>query len=289
MVDLSRPAGPSAGPPAEPSAGRAGADRPAAVRSALRRCDYRRALSLLRGVTSLAGNAPPPADLAAYAQERLARTHRHTRRGSAVRPTLDRDALQRVLVWLTTDELRAGEQALRGEHLNRAIVSFERALRIDGRGSRAALLLAMALYRAVTRELTSHDDPELDRTRTDLDHALDLLDRAALDPPLRPRAAELARAVDRQRQVLARLKQRRVRSRAFGEYLGRYNAFMTRYHGGRMMTTSEKSHARRSLARLATDLETLRRQYPADSPEGHHLGEIAAAVAGMQGRLRNVV
>jgi hypothetical protein len=272
MVDISRP-------PV-----RAGTDRPAAIRSALRRCDYRRALSLLRGVTELPGGAPPASEIAAYAQERLARVHKRSRT-----TTLDRDALQRVLVWLTADELRAGEQALTGVHLSRAIASFERALRIDGRGSRAALLLAMALYRSVTRELTTHDDPELNRTYDDLDHALALLDRAALDPPLRPRAAELARAVDRQRQVLARLRRRRVRSRALGEYLTRYNAFMARYRGGRMMTSSEKSHARRSLARLATDLGTIRQQYPPDSPEGHKLAEIADAVAGMQTRLRNVV
>ncbi len=272
MVDVSR------------APARAGTDRPAAIRTALRRCDYRRALSLLRGVTDLPGGAPPAAEIAAYAQERLARVHKRSRT-----TTLDRDALQRVLIWLTADELQTGEQALSGAHLNRAIASFERALRIDGRGSRAALLLAMALYRSVTRELTTNGDPELDRTYDDLDHALALLDRAALDPPLRPHAARLAGKVDRQRQILTRLKQRRVRSRALGEYLGRYNAFMTRYHGGRMMTSSEKSHARRSLARLATDLGTIRRQYPADSPEGHKLSEIADAVTAMQAKLRNVV
>jgi hypothetical protein len=272
MVDLSR------------APARAGTDRPAAIRTALRRCDYRRALSLLRGVTELPAGAPPAAEIAAYAQERLARAHRRSRT-----TPLDRDALQRVLVWMTADELRAGEQALSGAHLNRAIATFERALRIDGRGSRAALLLAMALYRSVTRELTRHEDPELDRTYDDLDHALALLDRAALDPPLRPHAAQLASAVDRQRLILTRLKQRRVRSRAFGEYVGRYNAFMTRYHGGRMMTSSEKSHARRSLARLATDLDKIRSQYPPDSPEARKLSEIAGAVAAMQSKLRNVV
>jgi hypothetical protein len=272
MVDLSR------------TPARAGTDRPAAVRTALRRCDYRRALALLRGVPALSGGAPPVDEIVAYARERLARAHRRFRSA-----TLDRDALQRVLIWLTADELRAGEQALSGEHLSRAIANFERALRVDGRGSRAALLLAMALYRSVTRELTTHAGPELDRTYADLDHALALLDRAALDPPLRPRAAALARAVDRQRDVLGRLRRRRVRSRALTEYLGRYNAFMTRYHGGRMMTSSEKSHARRSLARLSTDLGTLRRQYPADSPEGRRLAEIAGAVGAMQTRLRNVV
>jgi len=272
MVDVSR------------APARAGSDRSAAIRTSLRRCDYRRALSLLRGVTELSGGAPPAHEIAAYAQERLARAHRRPRP-----TTLGRDALQRVLVWLTADELQAGEQALSGAHLNRAIASFERALRIDGRGSRAALLLAMALYRSVTRELTTNGDPELDRTYDDLDHALALLDRAALDPPLRPHAAQLANAVDRQRTILTRLKQRRVRSRAMNEYVGRYNAFMTRYHGGRMMTSSEKSHARRSLARLSTDLGTIRRQYPADSPEGHKLDEIADAVADMQAKLRNVV
>jgi hypothetical protein len=273
MVDLSR------------APARAGTDRPAAIRTALRRCDYRRTLSLLRGVTDLPDGAPPVGEIAAYAQERLSRLHKRSRTTAA----FDRDALQRVLLWLTADELRTGEQALSGEHLSRAIASFERALRIDGRGSRAALLLAMALYRSVIRELTTHDEPELNRTYTDLDHALELLDRAALDPPLRPRAAALARAVDGQRQVLARLRQRRIRSRALGEYIGRYNAFMTRYRGGRMMTTSEKSHARRSLARLATDLGSLRSQYPVESPEGRRLAEIAMAVADMQARLRNVV
>jgi hypothetical protein len=272
MVDLSR------------APARAGTDRPAAIRTALRRCDYRRALSLLRGVTDLPDGAPPVREIVGYAQERLSRLNK--RSGA---PAFDRDALQRVLVWLTADELRAGEQALSGEHLSRAIASFDRALRIDGRGGRAALLLAMALYRSVIRELSTHDEPELNRTYTDLDHALELLDRAALDPPLRPRAAELARAVDRQRQVLARLRQRRLRSRVLGEYIGRYNAFMTRYHGGRMMNSSEKSHARRSLARLSTDLGNLRRQYPLDSPEGHRLAEIAKAVADMQAKLRNVV
>lgn len=272
MVDLSQ------------APARAGTDRSAVIRTALRRCDYRRALSLLRGVSDLSGGAPPAAEVAAYAQERLARAHRRSRP-----TTLDRDALQRVLMWLTADELQAGEQALSGAHLNRAIASFERALRIDGRGSRAALLLAMALYRSVTRELTRHEHPELDRTYDDLDHALALLDRAALDPPLRPHAAQLASAVGRQRQILTRLKQRRGRSRAFGEYLGRYNAFMTRYHGGRMMTSSEKSHARRSLARLATDLDAIRRQYPAESPEARKLAEISDAVTGMQAKLRNIV
>jgi hypothetical protein len=272
MVDLSR------------AAARAGTDRSAAIRTALRRCDYRRALSLLRGVTDMPDGVPPPGEIAAYAQERLSRLHKRSRTS-----TLDRDALQRVLVWLTADELRAGEQALSGEHLNRAIATFERALRIDARGARAALLLAMALYRSVTRELSTHDDPELNRTYEDLDHALGLLDRAALDPPLRPRAAELASAVDRQRQILTRLRQRRVRSRALEEYLTRYSAFMSRYHGGRMMTSAEKSHARRSLARFATDLGTLRRQYPIGSPEGHKLAEVARAVGEMQAKLRNVV
>jgi len=56
-----------------------------------------------------------------------------------------------------------------------------------------------------------------------------------------------------------------------------------------MMTTSEKSHARRSLARLATDLAALIRQYPADSPEAHRLTETAHAVAQIQSRLRHVV
>ena len=273
MVDLSR------------APARAGTDRPAAVRTALRRCDYRRALALLRGVTGT------------VRRRAAARRDRRVRPGTAgprctsgpARPRFDRDALQRVLVWLTADELRAGEQALSGEHLNRAIASFERALRIDGRGSRAALLLAMALYRSVTRELTTHDDPELDRTYDDLDHALALLDRAALDPPLRPRAAELARVVDRQRQVLARLRQRRVRSRALGEYIDPlqrvHDPLPRRPHDDH----SEKSHARRSLARLATDLGNLRRQYPIDSPEGRRLAEIAEAVTDMQTKLRNVV
>jgi hypothetical protein len=52
---------------------------------------------------------------------------------------------------------------------------------------------------------------------------------------------------------------------------------------------AEKSIARRSLARLNTDLIRLRRQYPADSAEGRKLTELADTVATMQQRFKYVV
>jgi hypothetical protein len=262
-------------------------DRLEIARRALRNGDYHRAVASLAGASAPPVGKPTIEEVTAYAWDGIARTGRRSAPPPTSAPVLTRTALQRVLRWLTAEELRTGEAALASKHLNRAIDAFERALRVDGRGTRASLLLATALYRSVDRELRQ-PTPELNRTGDDLDQATALLDLAATDPDVRDRAAHLTRLVDRRRADLASLRGRRARSRALTDYVKLHNAFLARYGKGRV-TMAEKSIARRSLARLNTDLIRLRRQYPADSTEGRKLTELADAVATMQQRLKHVV
>jgi hypothetical protein len=262
-------------------------DRLEPIRRALRSGDYHRAVALLARAPATSAGQPTIDEITAYAWDGIARTGRRTAPPPSSAPSLTRTALQRVLRWLTAEELRTGAAALSEQHLNRAIDALERALRVDGRGSRASLLLATALYRSVDRELR-HAEPELGRTGEDLERATALLGVAATDRALSDRAAQLTLQVDRRRADLAALRRRRARSRALSDYVKRHNGFLVRYGKGRI-TMAEKSIARRSLAGLNTDLVRLRRHYPADSAEGRKLAELAEAVTTMQQRLKHVV
>jgi hypothetical protein len=274
------------GPVSERAGTTVNPDRLETARRALRNGNYHRAVASLAGATAPPAGKPTIEEITAYAWDGIARTGRRSAPPSSA-PVLSRPGLQRVLRWLTAEELRTGEAALSERRLNRAIDAFEQALRVDGRGSRASLLLATALYRSVDRELRQ-PTPELDRTGDDLEQATALLGIAATDPDLRERAAHVTRLVDRRRADLADLRRGRARSRALDEYLKRHNAFLARY-GRARITMAEKSIARRSLARLNTDLIRLRRQYPADSAEGRKLTELADTVATMQQRFKYVV
>ena len=262
-------------------------DRLEPIRRALRGGDYYRAVALLARAPAPSAGQPAIDEIAAYAWDGIARTGRRAAPPPSAAPSLTRTALQRVLRWLTAEELRTGAAALSGQHLNHAIDALERALRADGRGSRASLLLATALYRSVEREFRE-PAPALDRTGEDLERATALLGVAATDRALRDRAAQLTLRVDRRRVDLAAMRERRARSRAFTDYMKRHNAFFARYGKGRI-TMAEKSIARRSLAGLNTDLTRLRRQFPADSAEGRKLAALAQAVTAMQQRLKHVV
>jgi hypothetical protein len=80
----------------------------------------------------------------AYAQDR--------RTGNG--PTgLPPDVLQRVIVWVTREELAAGEHALAADRPFAAARFLMAADRIDARGTRSAFVHALALHRAAQKSL----------------------------------------------------------------------------------------------------------------------------------------
>ena len=72
--------------------------------------------------------------------------------------TLAPDVLQRVIVWITREELEAGERALAADRPFAAARFLMAADTIDARGTRSAYLHAMALHRAAQKSLDRADD-----------------------------------------------------------------------------------------------------------------------------------
>jgi hypothetical protein len=114
----------------------------------------------------------------AYAQDRL------TGNG---RTSLPPDVLQRVIAWVTAEELEAGERALAADRPFAAARFTLAADRIDPRGTRAAFLHAGALHRAAEKSLARAAEVGAADVRNDGPDAIGPVDFTGLttEPPRR--------------------------------------------------------------------------------------------------------
>jgi hypothetical protein len=198
------------------------------------------------------------------------------------------EVLQRVIVWVTREELEAGERELATGRPFAAAKCFAAADVIDPRGTRAALLHAVALQRAARKaaaRASETDSSELHNAERYLRNAIALAGRAATDPVFQARSAELAAAVETQ---LAELKERQAlagRQAAVRQCLEDYNAFVNHYNDNPLRTALDYANFRSSLATLGGRVNRLRRRCPPESEEGWLLTKLADGIAGMQREL----
>jgi signal transduction histidine kinase len=199
---------------------------------------------------------------------------------------LDAAALQRVLRWLTREELRAGEKALAEGRFAAAVDLFRAADRIDDRGVDAALLQATALYEFVSSALSRQQPLDLDRARRHLTAAARLTQRATADAALAVRGEHLAAEID---TLLRRVDQGRERQRRVQEVdnvVRRFKALVAHSERNPPRVMMERTNLRTSLAPIGGEVTRLRRRHPADSPEGRLLAEVAGEIEVIQAQFR---
>jgi len=265
----------------------ASGERLEAARVALRRRELRRAIALLDEIASVRAEDADFADIRAYAHDRLIRSLPPAARAAmpmAGRHRLTPMALQKVLAWLTREELDEGAAALNNREYVRAAEVLDRINQIDHRGGQAAYLQATAIYRSVVTGLARPTPPALAAAKENLRRAATLTDRASVSADYREPAKRLRAEIDAAAQRIAGAS----RVRPVNALVERYNLLVARYTGG-TITMFEASNARRSLAGLSTEVANLRHQYDARSGEGRTLADLAAAIIGLQRQLSNVV
>jgi hypothetical protein len=224
------------------------------------------------------------------------RRYAHDRCTGDGRTSLPPDVLQRVIVWVTRDELTAAEQALAADRPFAAARFLIAADRIDPRGTRSAYLHARALYRAAQKSVDRAavgdrgrvDGPDrtvpahLKRAERCLRRAASLLLRAAEDPAQRLECDHLSLTIGAR---LAALTERRVttdRMAAACACLVDYDAF-ARHHADReRLSPSAQAGFRSSLAALSGRIDRLLHRCPPASAEARLLHTLADGVAGMQ-------
>lgn len=216
------------------------------------------------------------------------RAYAHDRSTGDGQTSLQPEVLQRVITWLTREELIAGERELADNRPWAAAKRFAAAEAIDPRGTRAAMLQALALQRAAHRaegRATIENTVELHRAERYLRRAAALVTRAATDPALSTPSGELATRIDAQ---LAELKQAQAvatRMSAARACLTDYNTFVRHYNENPLRNPLDYANFRSSLAALGGRVNRLRRTCPAESQEGRLLSELADGVADMQRKL----
>jgi hypothetical protein len=231
-------------------------------------------------------------DVHAYATQRLAEHKDRARKTNTV-PSLDAAAVQRVLRWLTREELDAGRQALAEGRVVAAANALEAAAHIDDRGALASQLHAKALLEYVRKDMGQQEPSPLDRTRDLLDKAAHLARRAARDPVLRDTADALMAEIDplladvngRLAQEAAR-RAREAGHKEIDDLVRRWNAMIEHYGGRTFIYDVEVANLRSSLATLQTDVNTQSRRHPPDSPEGRHLADLKLQIAELLARFR---
>jgi hypothetical protein len=228
-----------------------------------------------------------------YPQLAERRAYAHDRSTGDGQTSLPPDVLQRVITWLTREELEAGERELADNRPWAAAKRFAAADAIDARGTRAALLQALALQRAARRaegrateqNATGQNPAELHKAERYLRRAAALIGRAGTDPVLRKQTDELGARIDAQ---LAELKEGQAvatRIAAARACLADYNTFVRHYNENPLRSTLDYANFRSSLATLGARINRLRRTCPAESEEGRLLAQLAEGVADMHHEL----
>jgi hypothetical protein len=240
------------------------------ARAHLRVGDARGALPLLRDVL--------PAD------PRLEEIRRYTElRIGTGDPNggLEPAALERVLGWLTREELASAEDAIRDQHFTAALRACDAAWRIDHRGAHIALLRATALLRRLRLAVAGKPPPDLSVQHAHLEEAARWIRAAsAVDPARHAERDAIAQAIDADlRRVDEELRVEPVK-----DLVGRFNTILRVYPES--PSRMQAANMRSSLAVLAADVERVQRRYAADGPEGRRLSELSITIAGVLVELR---
>jgi hypothetical protein len=217
------------------------------------------------------------------------RAYAHDRSTGDGQTSLPADVLQRVIGWLTREELESGLRELADNRPWAAAKRFAAADAIDPRGTRAALLQALALQRAARRAEGRAPDrgtAELHKADGYLRRAATLLNRAATDPALRPQAAELSTAISNQLAGLHTRQTEAARTDAARALLADYNTFVRHYNENPLRSAHDYRNFRSSLTTLGTRINRLHRTCPPGSDEDRLLTQLADGVADMRRKLR---
>lgn len=201
-------------------------------------------------------------------------------RGSSLAPGV----VQRVVVWVTREELEEGRRELAADRPIAAARCFAAADAIDARGTRSAYLHATALHRAAVtavRQAGTASDvlAHLDQAERCLRRAVPLARRALPDPALGLAAEELLATMTRQLEALDRRRATAVRMAAACACLVDYEAFV-RLRTGRALPASRAD--RDTLGALAGRITRLRAGAPAGSAEARLLATLASGIADLQ-------
>ncbi len=231
------------------------------------------------------GRADPDLDERwAYAHDRCTGN-----RGTSLAP----DVVQRVVVWVTREELEDGRRELAADRPFAAARCFAAADAIDARGTRSGFLHATALHRAAVtavRRATAAETPagpaadvlgHLDRAGRCLRRAVPLARRALADPSLELAAEELVATLTRQLEALDRRRAAAARIAAACACLVDYEAY-ARHHRGPALPASRADLD--TLGTLAGRITRLRAGAPAGSAEARLLATLADGVADLQTR-----
>jgi tetratricopeptide (TPR) repeat protein len=263
------------------------------ARQALRARQFQRAVDLIEQISRLRADDPEFAEQRAYAHDRLRRSQPPAeRRTGGPGRKLDHDELQRVLCWLTREELEEGDEALNRKRYGRAVEVLDRASRIDGRGVRAAFLGAIAVYQYVAADLESdfndNRPPDLPAAEANLRRAVEMVEFAAADPQYREDCVTVRENVDRLARSVDELRARRAKAKPVNDCVRRFNGIAENYLG-RSITYLQASNAKRSLAVLGGDVARLRPRYDARSEEARTLADLAKAIGELLGQLGHVI
>jgi hypothetical protein len=208
------------------------------------------------------------------------------------------DVLERVIVWITQEELEAGERALAADRPFAAARFLIAADTIDARGTRSAFLHAMALHRAAQKSLDRADDrpvvpdargatvadpsvaAHLKRAERCFRRAVPLVERAAGDPALQLRCQHLTATIATQLAALGQRRSATDRMAAACACLVDYDSFAR--HLGDQLLRTDHGDFRTSLVALARRISNLRDLSPATSAEARLLTTLAHGVTRMQ-------
>jgi hypothetical protein len=213
------------------------------------------------------------------------RAYAHDRSTGDGQSSLPPEVLERVIRWLTREELEAGERELAASRPWAAAKRFAAADAIDPRGTRSALLQALALQRAARRAegRAVPDRPaELHKAERYLRRAAALLSRAETDPAQRASAADLGDRIDTQLEALRGAQTAVARMGAARACLADYNTFVRHYNENPLNSPQAYANFRSSLATLSARISRLRRVCPPGSAESELLAQLAAGAADMQ-------
>jgi hypothetical protein len=213
------------------------------------------------------------------------RAYAHDRSTGDGQTSLQPEVLQRVITWLTREELEAGERELADNRPWAAAKRFAAAEAIDPRGARAAMLQALALQRAARRaegRATDENTAELHKAERYLRRAAALIARATTDPALRAETGELTVRIDTQLAELKETQAESARMAAARACLADYNSFVRHYNENPLHSPLDYANFRSSLATLGGRINRLRRTCPAHSEEARLLSQLAEGVADMQ-------
>jgi hypothetical protein len=200
------------------------------------------------------------------------------------------EVLQRVITWLTREELEDGERELAADRPFAAARCFHAADAIDARGTRSALWHARALHRAAEKAIarstasrpTADAPAHLRRAERCLRRAAGLARRAGADPALRIEAEALVATIEARLPALTEVRAGTDRLAAACACLVDYDAFVSHYRNQAQRSPLDHDNFRTSLDSLAGRISRLRVTAPVASAEARLLATMANGVADMQ-------